>query len=110
MLLHVLVTGAVVALIAASLLRLATLRYQVTARAQQATVERRSDEGAMARIISAWNAANQNCTAVPGYSVSGSAGSCSCTLNPSSSGDPTVTAYMSGGNCTLKLVSSDSMH
>jgi hypothetical protein len=105
----VLVTGAVVALIATTLLRLAMMRYQVTTHAQMSTIGRREAEGALARVVTAWNAANQNCVGVSGFSVkSGSPGSCNCELDSTSTSKyPKVFASMNGSQCELKIISSN---
>lgn len=111
-LLHVLVTGVVVALMAACLLRVAMLRYEVTARAQVQGQERRDDDGALARLMSAFNANNGVCGAVAaasGYSCNGAVGTCTCTCTPLAATDPTVTLAGGGGGCQMTIKSSDRM-
>lgn len=107
-LLHVLVTGVLVAMIASSLLQMTMLRYQVTARANSGAQKKRSDQAALNQLISFWNAANSRCVNnLPGYSCAGAAGTCSCTCTPVSVGEPTI--YVSGPNggpCTIQIVSS----
>ena len=108
-LLHVLVTGALVALIAATLLRMAMLRYQVTVHATNTTKERRYDEGALNLIIGAWNSVNTACANnVPNYSCLPAAGAppgnCGCTCTPTAAAPPNYpTVTNSGGAvpCTL---------
>jgi len=108
--LHVLVTGALVALIAATLLRISVMRTAVSARSGKALQERRYDEAGLNAIISNWNAVNTVCANnVPNYSCSPASGSppgsCGCTCTPSIANFPTITA---GGNpCALTIVSTD---
>ena len=111
--LHVLVTGVVVALLAALLLRMTMLRFMVTAHAHASSQMKRDDESALARIQSNWNSANAVCANnVPGYSCSGAAGTCACVCTPVSVGDPTVTVSQPGGAgtpCRLSIQSVDLM-
>lgn len=118
-LVHVLVTGVIVALIAAVILRVTLLRYVVTARTHKASQMKRYDEAALARITSNWSNALYGGTLtsiicannVPGYNCSPSAfsppGFCGCTCTPSVAGDPTVNTSLVGGECRLQIVSVD---
>lgn len=110
-LLQVLVTGVILAMIAAAILRVTMGSSFVTARVNSETVQKRSDEGGLARLTAAWDA-NGPCTNVSGYSCAGTSGSCRCTCTPSNPADPTVTVAGSGppfvtqGQCgvTVKAV------
>ena len=110
-LLHVLVTGALIALISATLLRMAMLRYQVTVHATNGTQERRYDEGALNLIIGAWNSVNIACANnVPNYSCAPAAavspGNCGCTCTPTGAAPlnyPTVTNSGGAPPCTLTI-------
>lgn len=124
-LVHVLVTGVIVALIAAVILRVTLLRYVVTARTHKASQMKRYDEAALARITSNWSNVSFACATppcytsiscannVPGYTCSPAAtsppGFCNCICTPSIAGYPTVT--VSGGPpplaCALSIASVD---
>lgn len=110
-LLHVLVTGALIALIAATLMRMAMLRYTVTAHATVQTQERRQAEGALNLIIGAWNSANTACRDnVPYYSCTPNSttppGVCTCVCTPTGGAPayyPKVVASGVAPSCTLKI-------
>ena len=112
-LLHVLVTGALIALIAATLLRMALLRYQITAHATATTKERRADEAALNMIITAWNMNNVACsnTNLSNYSCAPAAtvppGNCNCTCTPTGAAAtasfPTIVAGGGSPPCTLVI-------
>lgn len=111
-LLHILVTGTVVALIAALLLRMGMLRYLIGARAIQGAQMRRDDESALARVMSYWNSANTLCANnVPGYSCLPAStippGTCGCTCTPTDPKDAVVVSASSSGNCRLRIASAD---
>lgn len=106
--LHVLVTGVAVALIAALLLRMTMLRAVVTSRSHKASQMKRFDEAALARLQSNWSS-GQMCTSFPGYTCAGAtAGYCGCTCTPSSAGDPIIYTSPSGSApCQLSIQSPD---
>lgn len=111
-LLHILVTSAVVALIAATLLRLAAMRFQVTARATRSAQERRYDDAALASIVSNWNSVSMACANnVPNYTCAPAAASvpgiCGCTCTPSLPNFPTVYTSGTPSSCALSIVSTD---
>jgi hypothetical protein len=110
-LLHVMVTGALLALIAATLLRMSMLRYQMGGRGASVLAEKRDDQGALANVLAAWNANNAVCSAVPtGYSCGAlSAGTCNCSCSTTLTGGGTqvVSASVIGGVCTLSITSPD---
>lgn len=111
-LLHVLVTSVVIALIAASLLRLAVMRQQVTARATKATQERRYDDAALAALVTNWNAAGMSCANnIPNYTCGPAAavspGTCGCTCTPSAANFPTIyTCPADGASCQISRAGS----
>lgn len=127
MLLHVLVTGAVVALIGASLLRMALLRYMMGARSGKLVVEKRADTGAYANLLTLWNAQSKTCYsdggAVSGYTCTPNAngspvpGICGCTCTPVAQTNPPTlpTVYAGQGlapggtptNCPIYIKSPD---
>ena len=114
-LLHVLVTGALIALIAATLLRMALLRYQITAHATATTKERRADEAALNMVITSWNSVHTACANnVTNYTCSGGQnappftppGTCNCTCNPTGAIATTFPTIIAGGGvppCTLVI-------
>lgn len=111
-LLHVLVTGVLVALIAATLLRMSVLRYTIASRGGKALAEKRYDQAGFHAILTNWNVANTVCANnVPNYSCAPASvtppGACSCTCTPALANFPTVTASLVGGNCQLNIVSTD---
>jgi len=109
--LHVVVTGVVVALIAAMLLRVTMLRHLVITRSHKAAQMKRSDESSLARLQGTWNlTGNGVCTPFTGYSsCSGSPGACGCVCTPDSATDPVVTATPVGAACRIDIVSIDMM-
>ena len=106
--LHILVSGVVVALVAAMLLRMAMLRYQITSRSHKAAQMKRMDESALARLTSNW-ASGQVCDNFPGYTCAGSVpGSCGCTCPPTNSNEPLILTGASGAApCQLTIQSPD---
>ncbi|MFI5347300.1 MAG: hypothetical protein ACHQ51_13080 [Elusimicrobiota bacterium] len=113
-------TSALVALIAATLLRLAMLRYQVTVHATNNGKERRYDEAALAMLVTQWNTTNVYCASVSNYyTCSGTAvgyapplTSCNCTCNviPSAATTnfpQTITALPGAPPCQLTILSTD---
>ena len=83
-LLHVMVTGVLIALIAGSLLRMSLLRYSMGGRGAKVLQEKRDDQGALAGLLAVWNNANKNCpAALPAgyvYTFNAGAGSCNCVM------------------------------
>jgi hypothetical protein len=114
-LLHVLVTSALVALIAASLMRLAMLRYQVEHRTINVNAERRYDEAALGMLVSTWNSNNNYCSNAGVYTCSGGAAgtaapltNCACTCTTASSGYPPSIVIPGGAPpCQLSLTSTN---
>ena len=112
-LLHVMLTGVVVALIAATLLRMTLLRYQMGARSERVLKEKRDDQGALAAVMSAWNAnisaavPNPACSATPaGFTCAGIvAGTCGCSCTQTATGVTVSAAGPVGGPCHLALIS-----
>ncbi len=90
-LLQVLVTGVILAMISAAILRLTLGSSFLTARVNGEMVQKRADEGGLARLSAYWNA-NGLCTSnvTIGYSCSGTSGSCNCVCTPTNMSDPSV--------------------
>ena len=115
-LLHVMVTGALIALISATLLRMAMLRYQMGGRGAIILQEKRDDQQVLAAILAAWNNANggagQTCAnvAIAGYAWAGTAGACNCSYTPApQTAPPTKPTFTTNGgtpdSCALTIVS-----
>lgn len=111
---HVLVVGVLVSLVAAGLLRLSMMRHQVAVRSERMGVQRRMDDGALARLTSAWNAQGGVCTAGTaltdvGCSCTGTgACGCSCTCT-AAGGSVAVQTSGTAAECALEIVSPDLM-
>lgn len=107
MLIHVLITGVIVAFIAGGLLRMVLMNYIAVDRATKGAANRKEAEALLNRAITYWNQTNQVCANIPGgFNCTGVPGTCSCYC-PSSSAQPRIHAYTSGGACKVDLVSSD---
>jgi hypothetical protein len=112
-LLHVMVTGALMALIAASLLRMSMLRYQMGGRGAKILQEKRDDQSALAAVIAVWNnnaTPNATCSAAPaGWGGCTSAAvppnNCNCTCTRPDG--VSVVAALNGGVCQLTIRSND---
>jgi hypothetical protein len=82
-------TGVVIALIAATLLRMSLLRYQMVGRSVNIVKEKRDDQAALAAVMGSWNAVNMTCANPPAttnYTCAPAAavvpGICGCTCTP----------------------------
>ncbi|MEQ1919286.1 MAG: hypothetical protein ABL955_08815 [Elusimicrobiota bacterium] len=110
-LVHVLITGVIVALIAAGLLRMVLMNYIAVDRATKGAANRKESEAMLNRALSEWNRTNQVCRNIPGpggFTCSGAPGTCNCTCPPGGAPpNPYIWARMSGGMCAVDLVSSD---
>jgi Tfp pilus assembly protein PilX len=112
-LLHVLMTAALIAIVAATIMRLAMLRFAVTSRAVKNNQELRNDESALALLTSYWNVTNTYCSSVPGvYScgpttVGAMPSSCNCNCSALVSNYPTVSAPPGGHPCQFTFTSAD---
>lgn len=105
---HVLVTGVIVAVISASLLRMTLLNYTAMSRVASGAQEKKEAEAAFNRVMTAWNAANAVCSnTVPGYACTGSAGTCACICTPADAAFPTVTATIVAGACQVSATTVD---
>ncbi len=110
-LVHVLVTGVIVMILATGIARMLLMRYYAEARVEDGGAKRRLGESAIAEIQTAWSAANTVCAATPAGSLvtraTGAAGSCTnCTYTGTDalSGDAiSVAAAVSGSGCSLNV-------
>ena len=108
-LIHVLITGVVVAFIAAGLMRMVLMNYIVVDRASKGTANRKESEAMLNRALTYWNQTNQVCANIPGgLSCSGVPGTCACTC-PSGAvaPNPYIWARLNGARCQVDLVSTD---
>lgn len=104
---HVLITGVIVAFIAAGLLRMVLMNYIAVDRATKGAQNRKESEAMLNRAISYWNAVNQVCTNIPGgLSCTGTPGTCACSC-PNPAVIPRIDVRLVGGNCAVDLISSD---
>lgn len=104
--LHVLVTGVVVAFISAMLLRMTMFRYVVTARSHKSAQMKRYTEAVLAQLNSAW-AGGQTCANFGNYTCAGATvGFCGCTCT--SAGVPSILTAPSGSApCQITISSPD---
>ena len=106
-LVHVLVTGVIVAFIAAGLLRMVLMNYIVVDRATKGAANRKESEAMLNRALTYWNQTNQVCSNIPGgFSCTGTPGTCNCSC-PSAGAVPRIFVRTVGAKCAVDLVSSD---
>jgi hypothetical protein len=108
-LIHVLITGVVVAFIAAGLMRMVLMNYVIVDRASKGAANRKESEAMLNRAITYWNQTNQVCANIPGgMNCSGVPGTCACTCPAGAvAPNPYVFARVVGGRCAVDLVSTD---
>ncbi len=116
------VTGALVALISASLLRMAMLRAQAAGRGAQDLQSKRTDGSALDGLIETWNLNNTVCSSpTPDFTCAPASGAppgnCGCTCTPLAASKlyfvspvngqvyPQVSAALVNGVCQLSIVS-----
>lgn len=112
-LVHVLMTGVVVAIIASGLMRMTMLRYAAGARAAGGTQARRQADAALNRALTAWNGNNIVCSnVISGYTCSPAStsppGTCGCTCTPGVTTEATI--VVSGGGappCSIDINTTD---
>jgi Tfp pilus assembly protein PilX len=109
-LIHVLMTGVVVAVIAAGLMRMTMLRYVASARATSGGAARKQADAALNRALTSWNTSNIVCSAVAGYTCSPTyattPGTCDCTCTPTVATEATI--VVTGGGpppCNVAITS-----
>ena len=106
-LVHVLVTGVVVAFIAAGMLRMVMMNYIAVDRVAKGTANRKEAEAMLNRAITYWNISGQVCSNIPGgFNCTGAPGTCNCYC-PNAGTIPRIYARMDAGQCKVDLVSSD---
>jgi hypothetical protein len=113
--LHVLIIGTVVALIAASMLRMSLVNYLETAHVNAESTQKRGDEGALMRLASMWSLNNTSCASAAGYTCSGgnacsfsNHASCNCTSVVPGNPTPISGVWSAATNtCNLTITGSD---
>lgn len=108
-LVHVLITGVIVAFIASGLLHMVLMNYIAVERASKGAQNRKEAESMLNRALTAWNAANAVCSNIPGgLNCSGIPGTCECTCPPGAVDPaPRIIATVIGGQCRVDLISSN---
>lgn len=106
-LVHVLVTGVIVALIATGVLRMTLMNYSAVSRATSGVQNKKEAEAMLHRAVTYWGQSGVVCSDIPGgLSCSGTPGSCSCDC-PSASAVPRISVRSGGDQCAVTIVSSD---
>ena len=116
-LIHVLVTGIIVAFIAAGLLRMVLMNYIAVDRASKGAQNRKEAEAMLQRALTYWNKSNIVCSSDATYFPCAPAsttvpGTCDCSC-PSGASVPRVTVSKIGGGtggpppCQITIISSD---
>lgn len=114
-LLHVMVTGVLLAIISATIMRMALFRYQMAGRGANGLQEKRDDQAALASVLAVWNNNNAVCSGAPaGWTVNipTAAGTCGCKYTRNAVVGPpavnSVTVTTSGGvPCQVNIGSTD---
>ena len=101
-LVHVLVTGLVIAVIAAGILRITLQNYTAASRMSASEQARQNAEGALYVVMAAWNTNNANCTGTSRVTIANNYGDCRC--NGTIDGVPfTASSTTVAGRCTLQV-------
>ena len=110
-LVHVLITGVIVAFIAAGLLRMVLMNYIAVDRATKGAQNRKEAEAMLQRALTYWNQTNSVCSTNATYFPCTGTGvglnQCNCAC-PSAAALPRV--VVTGGGpppCTITIISSD---
>ncbi|MDD5305295.1 MAG: hypothetical protein PHS14_19535 [Elusimicrobia bacterium] len=109
-LIHVLITGVIVAFIAAGLLRMVLMNYIAVDPATKGAQNRKEAEAMLQRALTYWNKSNQVCSTTPLFPCAGAgvgANICNCAC-PSAAAVPRVVATGGGAPpCVITVTSSD---
>ena len=109
-LVHVLITGVIVAFIAAGLLRMVLMNYIAVDRATKGAQNRKEAEAMLDKALTYWNKSNQVCSTTPLFPCTGGgvgANVCNCSC-PSAVALPRVDVTGGGAPpCTITITSSD---
>ena len=110
-LIHVLVTGIIVAFIAAGLLRMVLMNYIAVDRASKGAQNRKEAEAMLQRALSYWNKTNIVCSTDANFACTPASvavpGTCACSC-PTAAAVPRVVVTGGGAPpCTITIISSD---
>lgn len=110
-LVHVLITGVIVAFIAAGLLRMVLMNYIAVDRATKGAQNRKEAEAMLQRALTYWNKTNSVCSTDATYFPCTGAGvganQCNCSC-PNGTALPRVEVTgPAGGPCRITIISSD---
>ncbi len=103
---HVLVSGVIMAFIVSSMMGLMLMHFGLTTRSHNASAVKKDNEGALSRMLINWNETGQVCSWPPaaGFTCTGTPGTCGCTC--SAGNMPTVIARPDPGNanyCRIEI-------
>ena len=103
-LLQVMILGIIVAFLAAGMAAMLLMRGSATQHIEQGNMGARTDAGVLSNLLYYWNTAGV-CSAVPGYSLTPGANSCSCTLVSNGGGLVKVDVVSNGGSPCQSAIS-----
>lgn len=109
-LLHVLVTGIVVAFIAAGLLRMVLMNYIAVDRATKGAQNRKEAEAMLQRALTYWNKTNSVCSTSAMFTCTGAGvgiNQCSCACPSAAAVPRVVVTGPAAGPCVVTIISSD---
>lgn len=104
---YVLILSVIMSVIAGGLLSLMTHQHQLAHRQEQSSKGKKQAEMALARMIGGWNsvAGGPPCSnTIPGYTCGAPLGVCGCACAPASSGLPTISTAIVGGDCQVQII------
>jgi len=108
-LIHVLITGVVVATMAAGLMKMVLMNYIIVDKATKGTQNRKEAESMLSNLVSYWNQAGV-CSNFTGYTCNSASSPCTCT-GTAAAGSLTPPTIVVGGAApgpyTLTINSSD---
>jgi hypothetical protein len=106
-LVHVLITGVIIAFISAGMLRMVMMNYIAVDRVAKGAANRKEAEAMLSRALTYWSISGQVCSAIPGgFGCTNAPGTCNCSC-PSAVAVPRIYARMVAGQCAVDLISSD---
>lgn len=105
------VTGVLVSIIAAGILRMAMLRYALGQRSVLMLQEKRDTQGGMAAVVAQWSTVTGPTSVCsgppPGWGGCSNPGVCNCTCTQPGVNGVTIVASPSGALCQLSIRSID---
>lgn len=109
-LVHVLITGVIVAFIASGLLRMVLMNYIAVDRATKGAQNRKEAESMLYRALSYWNETNSVCSTGANFTCSGTGvgnNQCACACPSAAAVPRVVVTGPLAGPCIVTIVSSD---